>query len=75
MSQNPRYRLRTKIEAVASHITLSGKAPQDAVAFHAISTMIFFLFYKYLKWRRWVLVCCVNSWHMGGDIHLRSSDL
>lgn len=76
MSQNPRYRLRTKIEVVGSHITLSGKAPQDAVGFRAISTMIFFFWFcKYLKWKRWVLVCCVNSWHMGGDIHLRSSDL
>lgn len=44
MSQNPRYRLRTKIEAVGSHITLSGKAPQDVVDFRAISTMIFFFF-------------------------------
>lgn len=44
MSQNPRYRLRTKIEAVGSHITLSGKAPQDAVGFRAVSAMILQIF-------------------------------
>lgn len=42
MSQKPRYRLRMKIEAVGTHVTLNGKAPQDADGFCAISTMIFF---------------------------------
>ncbi len=44
MSQNPRHRLRTKIEAVGSHVMLSGKAPQDSDGFCAISIMIFFDF-------------------------------
>lgn len=42
MSQIPRYRLRTKIEAVRSNVMLSGKAPQDADGFCATSTVNFF---------------------------------
>lgn len=44
MSQNPRYRLSTKIEAVGLHVMLSGKAPRDGNGFCVISTMIFFSF-------------------------------
>lgn len=64
MSQNPRYRLRTKIEAVGSHVMLSGKAPQDASGLWAISTMNFFDFAN--LWNRrhgcWRVVGTAGTW-------------